>query len=465
MDNLIIEPFKNLKSKFQGSLIKSKDREYDEARSVWNGMIDKKPALIAQCASVDDVVNALNYAINEKLIISVRGGGHNVAGYGTCDGGIVIDLSLMNQVELDLANQTVRVGGGATWGEVDKVTQPHGLAVPGGVVSTTGIGGLTLGGGYGYVRRKYGLTCDNLLSVNVVTADGKVINAGEHENEDLFWGLRGGGGNFGIVTSFEFKLREVGPEVMAVETWYSMEDAKKVVKGWRDFMETAPDEVSAEMVFWGGPDISDLPDHMRKRPVAIATAVYCGDVKKGQELLKPLQRMAEPLLDLSGPTSYIDLQQSFDPFFPAKEQRYYAKSLFLNELSDNAIDRIISHVKSRPDYRILVDIWQMGGSVARVPEDETAYSGRSMPWLLAIDSTWDDPSEDERVINWSRAFWSDMHSHSSGGMYLNFPGLGEEKAELLIATYGQAKYQRLKSLKKKYDPENVFSLNPNIEPE
>jgi FAD/FMN-containing dehydrogenase len=464
MDNLAIESLKNLKTKFQGSLIETKDREYDNARSVWNGMIDKKPALIARCAGVDDVIEALNYARSEKLLISVRGGGHNAAGYGTCDGGIVIDLSPINHVEINPDNQTVKVGGGATWGEVDKVTQPHGLAVPGGVVSTTGIGGLTLGGGYGYVRRKYGLTCDNLLSATVVTAEGKVIHASEDENEDLFWGLRGGGGNFGIVTSFEFKLREAGPEVMAVEAWYSLEDAKSVVQGWRDFMDSAPDEVSAEMIFWSGPDIPDLPEELRKRPVAIASAVYSGDVNKGQQLLKPLQSLAEPLLDLSGPTRYIDLQQAFDPFFPAKEQRYYAKSLFLNDLSDDAIDKIISHVKTRPDYRILIDIWQMGGAVARVAEDETAYSGRTIPWLLAIDSAWDDPSQDEKVIGWSRSFWSDMHSHSSGGIYLNFPGLGEEKAELLKATHGEAKYQRLKKLKQKYDPENVFSLNPNIEP-
>ncbi|ELY58651.1 FAD-binding oxidoreductase [Natronolimnohabitans innermongolicus] len=450
---------------FSGPVLRPDDEAYDDARRVWNGMIDRYPAVIARCTGTADVLAALEFAREQDLEIAVRGGGHNVAGYATCDGGIVVDLSPMDWVDVDPEARTVRVGGGATWGVVDRETQAFGLAAPGGVVSTTGVAGLTLGGGYGYLRRKHGLSCDNLLAVDLVTADGKFLTASESEHAELFWAVRGGGGNFGIVTAFEFRLHPVGPEVATVETWHSLSDAPSLVREWRDAVATAPDEISAELVFWSVPDDPAFPDELRTEPVAIVAAVYSGDVEAGERAMAPLRELGAPLFDFSGPTPYVDLQQDFDPFFPAGEFRYYAKSIFLDELTDEAIETILERAASRPHYRVLLDIWQLGGAIADVSETETAYSGREHPYLLAIDATWEDPDDDERVVAWSRAFWEDMREFSPGGLYLNFPGLEGEREDQLRETHGSETYDRLVEIKTKYDPENAFRRNQNVEPD
>ena len=451
-------------AELHGDLITPEDLDYDDARAVWNGMIDKHPAVIARCQGVADVISAVEFAREHDLLVAVRGGGHNVAGHATCDGGIVIDLSPMNWVDVDPEARTVRVGGGATWRDVDHEMQAFGLAVPGGVVSTTGVGGLTLGGGYGHLRRKYGLTCDNLVSVDVVTADGRYLTASETEHEDLFWALRGGGGNFGIVTVFEFQAHPVGPEVATVETWHSIEDATAVARGWREFVATAPDEVSAVLTFWSVPVDPHFPEERHREPVVIASAVHSGDVKEGEQVLEPLREVGSPSFDFSGPTAYTTLQQGFDPFFPAEEFRYYVKSLFLDDFDDETIEAIVEHATSRPHYQVLLDVWHLGGAVARVPEDETAYSGRANEFLLNIDSTWKDSADDERIIEWSRSVWEEMHAFSHGGLYLNFPGFGEEKEELLRATHGPETYEQLVDVKTEYDPDNLFRLNQNITP-
>ncbi len=449
---------------FRGRVIRPGEEGYNETRGVWNGMIDRYPAVIAQCTGVADVMAAVAFAREQDLLVAVRGGGHNVAGHATCDGGIVIDLSAMNWVDVDPDARTVRVGGGSTWGDVDRETQVFGLAAPGGVVSTTGVAGLTLGGGYGYLRRTYGLTVDNLRSVDLVTADGRYLTASETEHEDLFWAVRGGGGNFGIVTAFEYDLHPVGPEVATVETWHPIEEATTIARGWREFVEEAPNEVSAELVFWGVPDVPDFPEDVRKQPVVIVAAVYSGDVAEGERVLAPLQELGTPLFDFGGPTPYLELQQAFDPFFPTGELRYYQKSLFLDALTDEAIDAIVARAEQRPHYRVLLDVWQLGGAIADVSEDATAYSGREQPYLLAIDATWEEPADDERVVEWSRAFWDEMHAFSDGGLYLNFPGLGEEQAELLRATHSPETYERLVEVKTRYDPTNLFRRNQNVEP-
>ncbi|RQG98355.1 FAD-binding oxidoreductase [Natrarchaeobius oligotrophus] len=464
LEDIPDEDLESFVSELRGSAILPDDEEYDGARRVWNGMIDRYPAIVARCDGVADVVTAVRFVRDHGLLVAIRGGGHNVAGHATCDGGLVIDLSPMNWIDVDPEGRTARVGGGATWGSVDHETQAFGLATPGGVVSTTGVAGLTLGGGYGYLRRKHGLTCDNLQSVDVVTADGRYLTASETEREDLFWAVRGGGGNFGVVTAFEYRLHPVGPEVATVETWHSTDDAATIVRGWRDFVTTAPDEVSAEMVLWSVPDVPDFPEELRRRPVAIVAAVHCGDLAEGERVLEPLRSLGDPLFDFSGPTPYVELQQDFDPFFPAEELRYYAKSLFLDGLDDAAIDAIVARAESRPHYRVLLDIWQMGGAVARVPEDEMAYSGRQEPFLLAIDATWEEPADDDRLLEWSRSFWAEMQEYSSGGLYLNFPGFGEEKEALLERTHGREKYERLADVKTAYDPENLFRLNQNVKP-
>ncbi|WP_255193198.1 FAD-binding oxidoreductase [Natronobeatus ordinarius] len=449
---------------FRGAVILPGDERYDDARAVWNGMIDRYPAMIARCTGVADVRTAVAFARERDLLVAVRGGGHNVAGHATCNGGIVVDLSELNWVDVDPEARIARVGGGATWGDVDHETQAFDLATPAGVVSTTGVAGLTLGGGYGYLRREHGLTCDNLRSVDVVTADGRYLTASETEHEELFWALRGGGGNFGIVTAFEYELHPVGPEVATVETWHSIDDAKAVARGWRDFVMTAPTEVSAELVFWSVPDVPDFPEELRKQPVAIVAAVHSGDVDAGERALEPLRELGTPIFDLSGPTRYVELQQDFDPFFPAGELRYYVTSIFLEGLTDEAIDAVVARAKSRPHYRVLVDVWHLGGAIADVSDEATAYSGREHPFLLAIDATWEEPADDDRVVEWSRSFREELRDFSPGGRYLNFPGFGEEAEDPLRTTHSAETYERLVDVKTEYDPENLFRLNQNVEP-
>jgi FAD/FMN-containing dehydrogenase len=456
----VLEEFK---ANLGGQLITVADPEYDEVRQIWNGMHDKCPALIARCSGVADVIDSVNFARENNILISVRGGGHNVAGSASNDGGIMIDLSLMKGVRVDSENRIVHAQGGVTWGEIDRETQVFGLVAPGGVVSTTGIAGLTLGGGLGWLRKKYGLTIDNLLSVDIVTADGNFLTASEKQNSDLFWAVRGGGGNFGVVTSFEFRLQPVGPIVSLCAPFYPAESAKEILPVWKDFMASSPDEISSNANFWTIPPAPGFPEELHGRRVFIIIAVYSGSVEEGEKLMKPLREIGTPLIDLSGPIPWTALQTMFDPFFPKAEQLYYFKSKYLNIMNEDAIDTIMEKACNPPEPMILIAIWHFGGAIKRVSENETAFSGRQNTYLLSVDAIWSNPSNNDNVISYANDFLADLKPYSSGGIYVNFPGLGEEGESLVKDAYGD-NYKRLSELKAKYDPDNIFHNNQNIKP-
>lgn len=453
----------DFKAGFRGDILKPEDAHYDEVRQIWNGMHDKRPALIARCTGLADVIAAVNFARSNRLLVAVRGGGHNVGGTASCDGGIMIDLSLMRAVSVDPKARTANVQGGATWADVDRETQVFGLAAPGGVVSTTGVAGLTLGGGLGWLRRKHGLTIDNLLSVEMVTADGQFVHASETENAELFWGIRGGGGNFGIVTSFEFRLHPVGPTVMFCAVWYPAEDAKKLLGAWRQFMETAPEELSSSAFFWSVPAIADIPAELHNRRALILGAVYSGSAEEGEQIVAPLRKLGTPLLDMSGAVPWTGVQAAFDPFFPKGKRQYYFKSRYLSNLNDETIDALLPDAVHPPVPSILIVLWHYGGAMARVAGDTTAFMGRNAPFLFSVDAIWDDPAVTDEVLAYSRRYLAEMEPYSPGGLYVNFAGLGEEGEKLVRAAYG-THYDRLVALKNKYDPTNLFRLNQNIKP-
>ena len=446
----------------RGVVLTSDDAGYDEARAIWNGLIDRRPALIVRCTGAADVVDAVNFAREHGLSLSVKGGGHNVAGNAVNDGGLVIDLSQMRGVHVDPGTRTVRAQGGALWGDCDRETQLFGLAVPGGVVSTTGIAGLTLHGGVGHLRRKHGLSIDNLLSVDIVTADGRLRRASATENEDLFWAVRGAGSNFGVVTSFEFRAHPVCPMVMVGAVFYPQDAARDVLPAWRDYMASAPDELSSLAFFWNVPPHEPFPPEHHGAPVVIVAGVYSGSVEDGEPVVQPLRQLAEPLLDMSGPWPWLGLQSGFDALFPPGDLRYW-KSRALADLPDEAIDEIADWGARRPTPLTDITIWHHGGAMSRVDEGATAYAGRDAPFLVTGEVSWTDPAQSDEAIEWGRDFWAAMGRHSTGGLYLNFPGLGEEKEELVKAGYG-ANYERLAKLKAEYDPDNLFRMNLNITP-
>jgi FAD/FMN-containing dehydrogenase len=459
LDGSIVQDFI---TRVRGPVIQPGDGEYEEARTVRNGLIDRRPALIVRCNGVADVVEAVDFAREQRLVLSVRGGGHNVAGSATNDGGVVIDLSAMRGVRVDPAARTVRVQGGATWGDVDRETQLFGLATPGGVISSTGVGGLTLGGGWGWLRRKFGYCVDNLVSVDIVTADGQVRTASATENPDLFWAVRGGGGNFGVVTSFEFRLHPVGPLVALAAPAYALEDAARVLPAWRDYMQSAPEEVSGSALFWSIPVSEHFPPELHGKAVFIAAAAHCGPADEGERALMPLRELATPILDLSATMPYAVLQTGFDWAFP-KGWLYYWKSHYLDGLGDEVIDALLGCALDRPSPQALVAVWHLGGAASRVGATETAFGRRDAPYLLSFDTTWTEPEDTERCIAWTRTSWAEMRRFGSGGLYLNFAGFGEEKEALVRAGYGE-NYDRLVELKNRYDPTNLFRMNQNIRP-
>ncbi|MEZ4621382.1 MAG: FAD-binding oxidoreductase, partial [Caldilineaceae bacterium] len=448
----------DLQTAVRGPLVTADSPDYDEVRQIWNGMHNKRPALIVRCSGVADVIEAVNFARTHGLLTAVRGGGHNVAGTGSCEGGLMIDLSLMRGVRVDREKCTVHAQGGATWGDVDRETQVFGLATPGGVVSTTGIAGLTLGGGLGWLRRKHGLSIDNLVSVDIVTADGECRTASESQHSDLFWAIRGGGGNFGVVTSFEYRLHPIGPLVTLCAPWYPVEMAKEVMTGWRDFMATAPEEIASNFLFWTVPPIPDFPAEAHGRRVVIPTAVHIGPLEEGARQLQPLRELGTPLIDLSGSVPWTVLQGMFDPFFPAKEQLYYFKSRYLSNLDEATINALIPRASHPPQPMVLVVLWHYGGAMSQVGATATAFTGRDAPYLLSVDAMWRDPQDSEEVIAYAQDFLAAMEAYSPGGLYVNFAGLGEEGERLVQSAYG-ANYTQLSTLKLKYDPTNLFRLN------
>ena len=442
-------------------LISPDDTRYDQARRVWNSMIDRHPALIVSCHGAADVVASVRFARTHQLPLSVRGGGHNVAGFGTCDGGLVIDLSPMRGVRVDPATRTAQAGGGATWGDVDRETQLFGLAAPGGIVSSTGIAGLTLGGGQGWLRRTYGMACDSLVSADVVTADGEFLIASQTDNADLFWALRGGGGNFGVVTSFEYRLHPVGPMLAFAGPVYPLENAVTVIGEMGRFAADAPDEVNVSATLWTIPAVPAFPEELHGRSVVILGAVYVGAPDKGEQVLQPLRDIEEPLLDLSGVLSYTALQQMFDPFFPAGEAHYW-KSTYLASIDDDALNTVASHVASRPSPMSMVGLWALGGALGRVDATATASGNRSAPFLVEILANWTDPEQAGANIDWARQLFDAMTPFSTGKTNFNFPGLGDDPS-FVRAALGD-NWDRLVDVKRTYDATNLFRLNQNIEP-
>jgi FAD/FMN-containing dehydrogenase len=446
----------------RGPVLTPEDPAYEEARTIWNGLIDRRPAMIAQCSGTADVVDAVNFAREHGLVVSIRGGGHNVAGNAVNDDGIVIDLSQMRGVHVDAPTGRVRAQGGATLGDLDRETQLFGLAVPAGVVSTTGVAGLTLHGGAGHLRRKHGLTIDNLLSVDIVTADGELRRASATENEDLFWAVRGAGSNFGVVTSFEFQAHPVGPMVMVGAIFYPLEEIKTLLPAWRDYVSAASNELSSVAITWSVPPHEPFPPEHHGRPVLVVAAAYAGPVDEGQPVVQPLRELGKPLLDLSGPWPWLGLQSGFDALYP-KGGFYYWKSRALDELSSEAIDDIADFAGRRPSPLTDIIVWHNGGAIADIGESDTAYGGRDAGYLVNVEASWDDPALSDDAIAWARECWDAMGRHSNGGIYLNFAGFGEEKEALVKAGYG-TNYERLRKLKAKYDPANLFRMNLNVPP-
>ena len=460
LDEAVVERFG---SGLRGELLRPGHGEYEEARQLWNGVIDRRPALIARCAAVEDVVESVNFARENDLLLAVRGGGHNVAGTASAEGGLVVDLSPMKDVEVDLERRTVRAGAGVTIGELDEETQKHGLATPMGVVSETGIAGLTLNGGLGHLRRKHGTSSDNLLSVDLVTADGRVLTASEEENADLFWAVRGGGGNFGVVTSFEYRLHPVGPEVMCAFVFYPGDRTREVLRSAEEYVAGAPDEVNPLSFLGRVPSVEDFPEEWHGEQFVAFLAVYAGSVDEGEEALRPLRELGDPIVDFSGPMPYTEVQKLLDEDYP-DGWRYYWKSVNVGGLNDEVIEALIEHAEAAPSDHSTIDIWFQGGAMGRVGAEESAFGDRSAPILLGIEANWEEePQEDEANIAWARGCYSDMRRFSDGGVYLNFPGFLEEGQGLMRDAYGQ-NYERLVTLKNQYDPTNLFRLNQNIEP-
>lgn len=456
------EAIEVFRASMKGGVILPDDDGYGPACAIWNGMIDKRPAIVAHVVGVADVIAAVNFAKDHDLPIAIRGGGHNVAGNALCDGGMLINMSRMRAVRVDPGAKTVRAEGGALWADVDRETQVFGLATPGGNISVTGIAGLTLHGGMGNLRRKHGFSVDNLLSVDVVTADGTLRTASATENPDLFWAMRGAGSNFGVVTSMEFRLHPVGPIVAFCAPMYPAEDGPRLMAAWRDFIENAPEEVSSTSFFVGVPTLPGFPEELHNRPVFVTLAVYAGAADEGERVMRPLRELGTPVLDLSGQMPYAVLQGAFDAMFPDGDQ-YYFKSQYVDALTDELIHEFCDIAAACPSPRTLTAMWHHGGASARVGAHETPLVRRDAPYLASFDGVWSDPADNEANLAWARSAWAAMQRYSSGGMYLNFDGLGEEKEGLVHSGYGD-NYPRLVQIKNKYDPTNVFRFNNNIRP-
>jgi FAD/FMN-containing dehydrogenase len=394
----------------------------------------------------------------------VRGGGHHVAGFGTCDGGLVIDLSPMKGIEVDPNTRIARAEGGVKWGELDEATQAYGLATPGGVVSDTGIAGLTLGGGYGWLRNKWGLSCDNLIAAELVTADGQMVRASETDHSDLFWGLRGGGGNFGVVTSFEYRLHPLGPEVAYCFVLHHADRAVEALRFFRSYARSAPDEASI-LAFCGmiPPGAEAFPPQTHGTRFVAFGGCYAGPVEEGERIMKPLREFATPVIDLSGRGPYVEFQKIFDEDYPAHELRYYWKSAYLSDLTDDAIDQIVAIARRQPSPLSTIDIWHLGGAIQRVSEDAMAVGGRRSPFLVTAEANWADAADDEVNITWARDLIVATQPLSNEGLYLNFPGFLEDGQQVMRAAFG-SKLDRLVEIKQKYDPSNLFRLNQNITP-
>ncbi|MBM4834325.1 FAD-binding oxidoreductase [Vibrio parahaemolyticus] len=458
LENTTMEHFK---SHFQGDVVLPTDSNYDEVRQIWNGMIDRKPSLIARCKSTDDVVMAVNFARDNGQLLSVRGGGHNIAGNAVCDNGVMIDLSLLTQVRVDENAKRAFVEPGCTLGDLDEATQKHGLATPVGINSTTGIAGLTLGGGFGWLSRKYGMTIDNLVSANVVTADGRQLLASEKENEDLFWALRGGGGNFGIVTQFEFQLHPVGPEVLSGLIVFPFEQAKSIITQFAKFTESAPEELSVWMVSRKAPPLPFLPESVHGKEVVVLAICYAGNPSEGEKLIEPLRDFGDAHGEHVGVQPFAAWQQAFDPLLTPGARNYW-KSHNFNSLSEGVIDAAIEYAGKLPSPQCEIFIASLGCAASRPEPESMAYSSRDANYVLNVHGRWDSAEDDQACIAWARDFFAKTKPYASGGAYINF--LTQDEAERTESAYGPT-YTRLQEVKKKFDPNNLFRMNQNIKPE
>jgi FAD/FMN-containing dehydrogenase len=451
-----------LRQVIDGEIIRPRDRAYDDARKVWNGAIDRSPAAVVRCAGVSDVVAAVRFAREHDLLVSVRGGGHGVGGHAVCEGGLVIDLSPMKMIAVDPGRRTARAEAGVLWGELDRETQAFGLATTGGVVTHTGIAGLTLGGGIGWLMRKHGATVDNLLSAQLVTVNGDVVTASGDENADLFWGIRGGGGNFGIVASFEYRLHPVGPEVLAGPIFHALDDASELLRFYREFIAHAPDELTTIINLRRAPSLPLLPSELHGRPVVMVVVCYAGPLGEGEAVVRPLRAFGSPLLDAIEARPYTALQSMFDATVP-HGWHYYWKSSELPPLSDGAIETLLEHVAEQTSPISYCITFQLGGAVSRVGDDETAFSQRDAAHNVNINAVWTaDDEEPERHVEWARRFHAALERFACDRVYVNF--LGDEGEERVRSAYGDEKYRRLAALKGEWDPSNFLRHNQNIEP-
>jgi len=449
-----------LKSKLNGRVSFSGDPRYETARTIWNAMIDRHPAAVVHCAGVDDVARAIEAAREHKLDTSIRGAGHNIAGTAVCDGGLMIDLSGMKDVRVDKEKKRAFVGPGATLADFDAAVQVHGLATPVGINSTTGISGLTLGGGFGWLTRKYGMTVDNLVAAEVVTADGKRLKASESENADLFWAIRGGGGNFGVVTQYEFKLYPVGPEIFAGLIVFPFAQAKQVLTRYREFVKSAPEELNVWVVLRQAPPLPFLSAEVHGKEVIILPFFYVGDPAQGEKLIAPLRGFGKAHGEHMGPMPYTDWQKAFDPLLTPGARNYW-KSHNFTELSDGAFDAVLAYVGKLPSPQCEIFIGLVAGAANRVPVDATAYVARDAKFVMNVHARWDDPKQDKACIAWAREFFEVSKPHASGGAYVNF--MTAEETDRVSSAYG-VNYQRLARVKKQYDPHNFFHVNQNIKP-
>ncbi|HET9802336.1 MAG TPA: FAD-binding oxidoreductase [Candidatus Acidoferrum sp.] len=454
------EAISELRSQFRGQLIEPGDARYEEARKVYNAMIDRKPALIAKCADVADVISAVHFARQNNLSVSIRSGGHNAGGLGICDDGLVIDLSPIKYVHVDPATKTVRVGAGCTWGDVDHATHAFGLAVPSGIISTTGVGGLTLGGGLGYLTRQFGLTIDNLISADVVLADGRFFVASARENPDLFWAIRGGGGNFGIITSFQFQAHPV-QIVCAGPMLWELEDAADIMKWYRDFIVRAPREISGFFGFHTIPPAPPFPEALHFKKMCLIVWCYNGPSEKADEIVKPLRNLRPPAFEFFAPMPYPMLQSMFDGLYVPGLQWYW-KADFVNELSDKAIDLHLKYAAELPTLHSTMHLYPINGAASRVGDADTPWAFRKSIWGEVIVGVDPDPAKKDVITSWAKNYWQALHPYSAGGAYVNMmmDGEGEERVR---ASYGR-NYDRLAHLKAKYDPTNFFRVNQNIPP-
>lgn len=448
------------KKQFTGQVILPEDAGYDEVRQIWNAMIDRKPALIVRCTTPEDIVQAIEFGRTQNLLISIRGGGHNIAGNAVCDDGLMIDLSLMKGVEVDPNTRRASVEPGCTLADFDAAAQAWGLATPLGINSTTGVAGLTLGGGFGWLSRKYGMTIDNLLSVEVITADGRQLHASETENADLFWGVRGGGGNFGVITRFEFQLHPVGPNVLSGLIVFPFEQAKSVISQFARFTETMPEALNVWMVTRKAPPLPFLPENVHGKEMVALALCYAGDPQEGEKLIEPLRGFGTVLGEHIGVQPYTAWQQAFDPLL-TKGARNYWKSHNFSQISEGVIDAIVEYAARLPSPHCEIFIGTIGGKTTSVPPEAMAYSSRDARYVMNVHGRWETAAEDERCIAWAREFFAKSQPFASGGAYINF--LTHDETDRIVFAYGTT-WKRLVELKNKYDPMNLFRMNQNIKP-